>query len=90
MEPLEECVSKYRTNLDEDLDCLRDDSNPNPNFYNKIFETQIKNPFEKVGSFRDVKLEKNMKNYLKKNFKFSTQRIQNQGHYRSQSMNVLY
>ncbi len=86
--------SNYKTNLDHDQDqeedSFRNESNPHPSFYNKIFETQVEIPFEKAGSFKDAGLEKNMKNYLKKTFKFSSQQKKHQGHKRSHSMNVLY
>lgn len=88
-EKIEE-VSNFNTNNFDNEDSFRNESNPNPNFYNKIFETQVKNPFDKFGSFKDTKLEKNVKNYLKKNIKYSSQGNQIPGHHRSQSVNVLY
>lgn len=79
-------MENYRT-YKEEQNSFRNESNPNPNFFTKIFDNQIKNPFEKK-SLKEARLDKNLKNYLKKNVRNSSQ---NQpGHYRSQSMNVLF
>jgi len=83
-------LNKYKT-YKEEHNSFRNESNPNPNFFNKLFDNQSKNPFDKKGSMKEVKLEKSINNYLKKNLKkISGQRSNNPGHHRSQSMNVLY
>ncbi len=86
-------INYYEKNKEMDLNsAFKDKRDPcrkysNTSIFNQVIEGQVNNPFEK-SIIKEIQLDKNFENYIKKIEKNKSQK--NTRHCRSQSMNIMF